>query len=293
MIRDTQGNTWFKGNLHTHSTMSDGKKTPEEVIALYQEHGYDFIALTDHYHWYPETQQSKGILCLSGCEYDTGTNAREGIYHITAIGCTCEPALSREPQKPNVQEIIKQIHRCGGLAILAHPAWSMNTPEQILALPETDALEIYNTISGKPWNCRPDSGHIVDFLALQGSYHRCIAADDSHFYNGEQCRSYIMVKAVECTREALMNAILNGDYYATQGPDFSVAVEGGTLVVRSSPVREVVFYTNMVYTKDRVAQGEALTEARYTIKPGDTFVRVELWDAQGNCAWSPAIPVNI
>ena len=87
--------------------------------------------------------------------------------------------------------------------------------------------------------------------------------------------------------------ILAGDYYATQGPDFSVSTEGDELVVRCSPVQDVVFYTNMVWTGDRVTRGENLTEARYRIKPGDTFVRVELTDARGNSAWSPAFPVNV
>ena len=292
MVKDRFGNNWYKGNLHTHTTCSDGRSTPEDTLTLYKEHGYDFIALTDHYRWRGEAEEG-GILCLSGCEYDTGSDALQGIYHITAIGCTQEPRLSREPEKPTAAQIITEIRRCGGLAVLAHPAWSMNTPEGILSLPLPDALEIYNTVSGRPWNCRPESGAIVDQLALRGCFPRCIATDDTHFYNGDACRSYIMVKAEACTREALLAAILAGDYYATQGPDFSVSTEGDELVVRCSPVQEVVFYTNMVWTGDRVARGDGLTEARYRIKPGDTFVRVELTDARGNSAWSPAFPVNV
>src|SRR5215813_8805491 len=40
---------FYKGNLHTHSTRSDGKLSPEEVVAAYRERGYDFLALTDHF----------------------------------------------------------------------------------------------------------------------------------------------------------------------------------------------------------------------------------------------------
>ena len=40
---------WLKGNLHTHTTRSDGTGTPDEVIAMYRDDGYDFLALTDHY----------------------------------------------------------------------------------------------------------------------------------------------------------------------------------------------------------------------------------------------------
>lgn len=40
---------WFRGNLHTHTTLSDGRYTPERAAALYRDAGYDFIALTDHW----------------------------------------------------------------------------------------------------------------------------------------------------------------------------------------------------------------------------------------------------
>ena len=40
---------FFRGNLHTHSTLSDGRLEPEEVCRRYRAEGYDFIALTDHF----------------------------------------------------------------------------------------------------------------------------------------------------------------------------------------------------------------------------------------------------
>ncbi len=49
MITDQFGKKWYKGNLHTHSTNSDGRLSPEEVIRLYREEDYDFLALTDHW----------------------------------------------------------------------------------------------------------------------------------------------------------------------------------------------------------------------------------------------------
>ena len=39
---------YFKANLHTHTTISDGKLTPEEVKAAYMERGYQIVAFTDH-----------------------------------------------------------------------------------------------------------------------------------------------------------------------------------------------------------------------------------------------------
>ncbi len=39
---------WWKGNLHTHSLWSDGDDYPEMIAAWYVEHGYHFLALSDH-----------------------------------------------------------------------------------------------------------------------------------------------------------------------------------------------------------------------------------------------------
>jgi hypothetical protein len=40
---------FWKGNIHTHSDMSDGMRTPADVCATYRDAGYDFLALTDHF----------------------------------------------------------------------------------------------------------------------------------------------------------------------------------------------------------------------------------------------------
>lgn len=39
---------FFKANLHCHSTISDGSKTPEELKAMYAAQGYSVLAYTDH-----------------------------------------------------------------------------------------------------------------------------------------------------------------------------------------------------------------------------------------------------
>ena len=38
----------YKANLHSHSTFSDGKKTPQEMKELYKNNGYSILAITDH-----------------------------------------------------------------------------------------------------------------------------------------------------------------------------------------------------------------------------------------------------
>ena len=38
----------LKGCLHTHTTCSDGKLSPQAVADAYESRGYDFVAFTDH-----------------------------------------------------------------------------------------------------------------------------------------------------------------------------------------------------------------------------------------------------
>lgn len=39
---------WWKGNLHTHTLWSDGDDYPEMVVGWYRDHGYHFLAISDH-----------------------------------------------------------------------------------------------------------------------------------------------------------------------------------------------------------------------------------------------------
>lgn len=45
---DEDGYYWWKGNLHTHTLWSDGDQFPEVATQWYYEHGYHFLALSDH-----------------------------------------------------------------------------------------------------------------------------------------------------------------------------------------------------------------------------------------------------
>lgn len=40
--------SWYKGNLHTHSYWSDGDEFPEMIMEWYKTHGYQFVGLSDH-----------------------------------------------------------------------------------------------------------------------------------------------------------------------------------------------------------------------------------------------------
>ena len=222
MYIDTHGNKWFKGNLHTHTTRSDGRASPKECVGLYRARGYDFLALTDHWKM-SENEPAGDLLLLSGCEYDFGRTVQEGIFHIVSVGCERDPGVTRAD---GPQAAIDKIHAAGGLADLAHPAWSMNTLAQLMPLRDVDFTEIFNSVSDLPRNCRPYSGPILDLLAAQGVCWKTAAVDDTHWYEADACRSYIWVKAEECSREAILAAIRAGDFYSSQGPGWRSGTTG-------------------------------------------------------------------
>lgn len=319
MYTDKNGDVWYKGNLHMHTSRSDGALSPEDACELYGSKEYDFIALTDHWKLSP-ADTYKNMLLLSGCEYNVGANPREGVYHILAIGCTGDPGIEHTDTP---QAIVDKIHEKSGLAVIAHPAWSINTPEQIEAVRGFDATEIFNSVSDLPRNVRPYSGTIVDMLAskwasVKGRPDRTVpkkesqsaameqsrqngyilpllATDDAHWYGkNDACRSYIMVKAGELTREAILSAIRAEDFYATQGPRIEVIREGNSLRVTCEsdvPCESIVFFSDSVWVGERCFLAHDITEAVYTIPPSDTFVRVEVCDALGRYAWSNIVRV--
>lgn len=283
MYIDENKEKWYKGNIHTHTTISDGVLSPEEAVSLYRKNNYDFIAITDHWKW-NASYQEKDILVISGAEYDFGKSAGDGIYHIVALGCKSEPDIKRDFTP---QMAIDAIHASGGITNLAHPAWSLNSSEELMKLKNVDTSEIYNSLSGLPFNCRPYSGLIFDIMASKGCIWNLCAADDTHFYKeSDTCRSFIYVNSSSCSEEDIINSIKSGKYYSSQGPRLSVELKKDTLCIKTSPVCEMVFFTDKVYVPDRCIKGDHITYAEYKIKTEESFIRVEVKNKAGEYAWS-------
>ena len=61
---------WYKGNLHSHTTNSDGKLKPEEAVTLYKKYGYHFLCLSEHDHFTDLSAQfdSPEFIILPGLE---------------------------------------------------------------------------------------------------------------------------------------------------------------------------------------------------------------------------------
>jgi len=301
MYTDLFGKTRAKVGLHIHTTRSDGRKTPEEVAAIYQNAGFDMIALTDH--WiYGHDNEINGLPIIPGCEYNFGeTLKNDPIYHIIALGMkkdpmTFAPDLKRISEKEitpsfvKANQMIEAIHKAGGIADLAHPAWSLNNDTQIKMIKGADATEIYNNVSDWGMSNRPYSGCVIDDLATQGIYYPLLAVDDTHYYDGDECKAYIMAEVDHLDVDSVLSAIQSGNFYATQGPEVHLTKEAdGQLHIQCSPCSRLVFMSNRVWAHGRIVRGENITEAFYTPLEGESFMRAEVTDASGKTAWSNII----
>lgn len=285
-----KGLKFYKGNTHAHSTMSDGRLSPEEVFEIYRSAGYDFLALTDHWR-VGEARDHRGMLVLPGVEYDYTFPTQ--VLHLVCLFRDAGDARGITRRTP-YPEVIERVNRAGGVPIAAHPAWSLNTTEFLTALDGVALSEVYNSMSDEPFNApRGNSESLLDVAAANGKAFNLVAADDSHGYRGEQCRSWVMVQAEALTVPAILDALRAGRFYATQGPAFrDIAFEDGVITVETSPVSGVTFISNTYYVDDRCRRGDGLTRAAYRIHPTDRFVRVRITDADGKAAWSSPIIVK-
>lgn len=291
MYQDMFGVKRYKVGLHVHTTNSDGRVSPEESARIYKEAGFDVIAHTDHWVYHGE-EELGGLKVISGCEYNMGaSDTIVDVMHIVGVGMKCDPKLDRKTATR--QEVIDGIRKAGGLAILAHPAWSLNTPAHALELKGFEAMEIYNTVSDEGQSSRPYSGYFTDLLANEGVAYPQIATDDTHYYQGiDDCRSYIMAEAESDSAEDILQAVRDGKFYATQGPEIHLRREGDTVIVDCSPCVKIAIFSNAAWAPHRVSRGENLTHWEYPLHKCDKWVRAEVKDTDGKEAWSNIIFIN-
>lgn len=70
---------FFRANLHCHSVVSDGTKTPEELKEMYVKQEYSVIAFTDHDVLVPHNELTDGhFLALNGYEVEINDNTHTG-----------------------------------------------------------------------------------------------------------------------------------------------------------------------------------------------------------------------
>lgn len=293
---------FWRGNLHTHSTRSDGVLSPEEVCRRYRAEGYDFLALTDHFVglWgYPIVDtvpfRSDGFTTILGAELHSGAMANGELWHILAVGLPPDFAPSDSPDfvpKPG-QETAEQIAAravaAGAFVAIAHPQWSSLVMEDARAITAAHAVEIYN--HGCATGCdRPDGFMVADQLLTEGRKLTLIATDDAHFSEPDHFGGWVMVKAEENQPEALLAALKEGHFYSSQGPELrDVRIEDGQLVVECSAVSSIIAIG--WGTGAKAVHGHSLTRGAVPLERlnNSPWVRAAVIDAAGKRAWSNPI----
>ncbi|MBR5314978.1 MAG: CehA/McbA family metallohydrolase [Clostridia bacterium] len=287
MYTDKLGNTWYKVGLHVHTNLTDGRVSPQESARIYKAAGFDAIAITDHW-LYNGDGEIEGLKIISGCEYNLGGgDTIAGVMHIVGVGMKYAPDITRESSR---QETIDKINEAGGIAIFAHPAWSLNSVRDAKELSGFSAIEIYNTVSDAHESTRPYSGYLIDVLANEGIIYPIIATDDAHYYDGtDEAKSFTYVEAKSLESRDIVSAIKEGKVYGSQGPVLSIKRDGDKIIADCSPCNLIAFLSNKSWSEGKTVRGEGLTHAEYKISDFEKWVRVEVRDDDGNYAWSSII----
>ena len=282
---------WFKANLHTHTTTSDGDTALEQRIQQYRTRGYDVLAITDHRVTNDVTDLSRpDFLVISGLEAHPPGPDGFGAYHLI---CLDVPTGLTLPDDADAKTTIELIHQAGGEVIIGHPYWCGYTINQIMSLHDANciAIEVYNAtctrvgkgFSSVHWDDLLDAGIITPALAV----------DDTHF-GRDIFMGWTMIKAIQLTLPAIMDALRKGAYYASCGPvieDFRIIDD--KVVLRCSPVAEVHFISQRnhgfcLYADD----GDPITHAERELTDRLNYIRAEVIDKKGNHAWTNPLLLN-
>lgn len=315
----TQGGNVYKGNLHAHSTLSDGRLEPEEVLRRYKEAGYHFASISDHDRYFNTTEyDSDQFIVIPAIEWTVlgPDNIHKG-HHVHGIWGTREMAeaagdrmfqhLQKLPPRDwedegsehaAVQKCSDDLRSAGNLVIYNHPVWSKLEVADMM-IEGLTGIEIYN------YGCEIETANgnatlLWDQLLRRSRKVFGFASDDAHFgfesdslYYGA-FGGWIHVIANELTREALAEAIVQGSFYSSSGPEiYEYKVEGDEVVVRCSPVDRIHFISYDRFGRTfQTKPDETISEARYKLRGIEIFIRVECVDKRGRTAWTNPIYVK-
>ncbi|MBT6202620.1 MAG: CehA/McbA family metallohydrolase [Alphaproteobacteria bacterium] len=281
---------FYKGNMHTHSTHSDGSLSAEAVCDAYRGEGYDFLVMTDHFmevYGFPVTDtrpyRTDDFTTIIGAELHAPETAVGEIWHIKSIGLPFDFEPLREGETG--PEIAKRAHEAGAFIGLVHPSWYGLTHDDARQLPFAHAVEIYNHGSA----VEVDRGHdwpFLDTLLNEGWKLSGYATDDAHELTHDWRGGWVMVQAEENEPELLLDALKAGRYYSSMGPEIhDIAIDGDHVTVRCSPASVISLQGRG--SRSKRAMGDNLETATFELYPFEkSWFRVTINDANGNRAWS-------
>ena len=320
----SENGNFYKANLHCHTTISDGRMTPEEVKNLYMKNGYSIVAFTDHdvFIPHPELCDDK-FLALNGFEVETNkhtSNVYEELKtcHICAVALDpetvqqpCwhrseyffgnaletrkmvkfdenEPDFVRTYSGECMTKMMKTFREKGFFVTYNHPTWSLENYNDYMNYDGMHAMEMVN------YACVVDgyedrNGRVYDDMLRGGKQIYCIAADDNH-NEGNSCGGYTMIKADKLEYKTITKALLDGNFYCSEhGPAIhELYMEGDTLYIKTDEAREI--YLSRGIRRTHIAKDAdcKLTSASFKIFPNDIYFRVVVVGKDGKCSYTNA-----
>lgn len=310
----------FKTNLHCHSAISDGAKTPEELKALYMAQGYSAIAFTDHNVLIDHSDLTDDrFVALNGYEMDitqegvdfgraktchlcyvalTPDNLTQVCYHrekyLLGNAPKYRDRLRFDETKPDferhytpecINEMIAAGRENGFFVTYNHPAWSLEDYADYTAYRGMNAMEIVNfgcIAAGYPdYNERE-----YDDMLRAGNRIFCTATDDNHNCENDSFGGFTVINAERLSYEALTEALVAGRFYASEGPEiYSLFYEDGKMHIECSPAASVRLNTGVRWAELRLAEGDkGVTEAVFDVRDTDGYVRLTVTGFDGKHA---------
>jgi len=292
---------FWRGNLHTHSNLSDGALEPRAVIDAYKHAGYDFMQLSEHFIGnfdFPiadtRSFRSNSFTTLIGAELHAPETAVGELWHIVAAGLPLD--FPRNLEGETGAQVARRAHEAGAFIGIAHPAWSQLTMEDGRAIDCAHAVEIYNHGCAIE-NDRGDGWYLLDQMLTEGHRLSAFATDDAHFKTPDHFGGWVHVKAESLDPDALLESLKQGLYYSSMGPQIhAIEMNGKEISIACSPVDTITVLCGT--SRTMVRNGRAITEASFDLaklekgwllKKQSAWFRVVVIDNGGKRAWSNPI----
>ncbi len=299
------GGRMLKGGLHCHTTRSDGKCTPEEVIRLYHENGFDFLAITDHRNYnFTNFAPEVPLTIIPGMEFDNKIVSGRGFrtFHTVCIGPAKEDGNGFEQDQRlesgkakdqyEYQAYLDDFHEKGNMTIYCHPQWSSTPARYFEDMKGNFAMEIWN--SGVVGNRDMDNDAAYwDEILGQGKLIYGVATDDGHALH-QYCHGWVRVNA-ENDINSILAALKDGKFYSSCGPEiYDFYVEDNKAIVECSAAATVRLQSDMHPTICVRSADGTITHAEFSLlnKAGDLYydyVRAVVIDSDGKKAWTNPI----
>ncbi len=267
---------WLRGNLHAHTVMSDGIRTPQELVDAYAARGYDFLMISDHDVLVDvDGLDPRGMVLIPGCEV---TARGPHVLHVDAPE-RVRPAKDR-------RRVINAINKTGGFAVINHPNWETSynhCPQRYLeSWSGYVGIEIYNAVVLRQAG-HPQATDRWDRLLSQGRRVWGFANDDAHFPEDEG-RAWNVVWTESRDRASIVDALREGRFYASTGVTLrSVSVEGTRICVETEDAELIVAHADF---GRREASVEARTLEIDVAGCAARYLRFECWGRGDRMAWT-------